>query len=220
MLLQTPKRFNYKHNQQHNTHDRSHQEQHQHILQWCYNSSPSQVSCKHLRIVIDIIDATQITNIAGYSVISHDNRTSHLRMDENVCLEKIATEEALVETFRREGDEMKNKYKSWYKALGLCNHHVEIASISGRMMRHETWSPEQRSDESVVQIQSNGRTIGRCMRCRWHGDKWFDQEENEDYGCLQGHDWPRRQQYWWVGGVEGCGIGLDKFCSWEAQQRF
>ena len=70
--------------------------------------------------------------------VSHNDRTSHLRMDENVCLQKIATEEALVETFGREGDEMKNKYKSCYKALGLCDHHVEIASISRRMMRHET----------------------------------------------------------------------------------
>ena len=172
MLLQTPNPIT-NNNHQHHTHDRSHQEQHQHILQWCYNSSPSQVSCKHLRIVIDIIDATQITNIAGYSVVSHDNRTSHLRMDENVCLEKIATEEALVETFRREGDEMKNKYKSWYKALGLCNHHVEIARISGRMMRHETWSPEQRSDESAVQIQSNGRTIGRyAVPLTWRQMIW------------------------------------------------
>ena len=215
MLLQTPNPIT-NNNHQHHTHDRSHQEQHQHILQWCYNSSPSQVSCKHLRIVIDIIDATQITNIAGYSVVSHDNRTSHLRMDENVCLEKIATEEALVETFRREGDEMKNKYKSWYKALGLCNHHVEIARISGRMMRHETWSPEQRSDESAVQIQSNGRTIGRyAVPLTWRQMIWPRRE-----GGLRMLTWPRRQQYWWVGGVEGCGIGLDKFCSWEAQQRF
>ena len=71
--------------------------------------------------------------------VSHDDRSSHLNewMTSKCMFGKIATEEALVEPFRREGDEMKNTYKSCYKAFGLCNHHGEIGSIRGRMMRHE-----------------------------------------------------------------------------------
>ena len=40
---------------------------------------------------------------------------------ENVCLERIATEEALVDTFRKEIDVMKSEYESCCKALRLCD---------------------------------------------------------------------------------------------------
>eukprot|EP00956_Cyclotella_meneghiniana_P022176 scaffold41463_cov43-Cyclotella_meneghiniana.AAC.1 len=116
-------------------------------------ASPSQVHS----FASTLISSTQakLQTLWDTLGVSHEDRSAHLSewmaSIENVCLEKIATEEALVDTFRKEIDEMKSEYESCCKALGLCQDNNNGAT--GRMMRRDPSSRE------VMSLQCEYETV-------------------------------------------------------------